>query len=238
MQFNFEQIRFTLFYTQSLFESTSNLETIFSSFFSSEPSLFSSNKASHQRNVQSLIGLENLSISAKIDINGNRLDIVLDIDPDSAVQDLLAIKKTMELILEKIPEILPSNPIRIALGLLASKSANSVTESINFVKIFLPALSSISDLAELGIRLNKKHNFNNIDINGIISINSVKQIRKKITPNEFVFLQIPQSEMQDACIFEFDFNTVPEIQLENKNIQHIFDFLKDKIFFYLEKGIE
>jgi len=144
----------------------------------------------------------------------------------------------MELILEKIPEILPSNPIRIALGLLASKSANSVTESINFVKIFLPALSSISDLAELGIRLNKKHNFNNIDINGIISINSVKQIRKKITPNEFVFLQIPQSEMQDACIFEFDFNTVPEIQLENKNIQHIFDFLKDKIFFYLEKGIE
>jgi hypothetical protein len=238
MQFDFEQIRFTLFYPNSLFESTSNLEEIFSLFFSNEPSSFSSNKASHQRNVQSLIGIENSSINAKIDINNNRLDIILDLDPDSSVCDLDTIKKIMQLVLDKVPTNLPPNPVRIALGLLASKSANSIDESINYVKDFLPAISSINDLAELGIRLNKKYNFDNIDINGIISINSVKQIRKKIAPNEFVFFQIPQSEMQDACICEFDFNTAPEIRIENKNTLSILNFLKDKIFLHLKEGIK
>ena len=40
--------------------------------------------------------------------------------------------------------------------------------------------------------------------------------------------------MQDACLIEFDFNTQPESNLQNKDIKNISHELKDNIFKYLE----
>lgn len=234
MLYNFEKLRFTLFYINSQFDQIENVNDVYLKIFKSEPSSITSNKVAQQKIAQSYISLDSSFLSTSIIIQNNRIDVMIDGNADSDPISLEKIDYFFTTTLESLLIYLPTNPIRIALGLMLNKTASNSNESVEIAKSFFPSLNSLENIGELGLRINQIQNIESIIANGIISINTVKQIKQKIEPGQAIFFQIPQAEMQDACLIEFDFNTQPESNLKDGDINNIFSIFKNKIFSYLE----
>lgn len=234
MLYNFEKLRFTFFYINSLFDQIENINYVYSEIFKNEPTSLSANKVTQQKIAQSDISIDELQLSASLIVQNNRLDMIIDGNAESDPISIVKIEEICSNIINSSFGSLPKNPVRIAIGLILNKTTTNTDESVNIAKYFFPGLSSLENIGELGIRINQIQEFDNIFINAIISVNTVKQIKQKIEQGQPLFFHIPQTEMQDACLIEFDFNTQPESNLEGKDIQNIFANLKENIFKYLK----
>lgn len=235
MLYNLEKLRFTLFYTNSQFNSIENIKDVYVNIFKNDlPSSFTSNEIAQQKTAQSEISLGEFPLNATLIIQQNRIDVLIDGNPDSDPISIEEISVLFDTILDSSLDSLPKNPIRIALGLILNKIAGNSNESVQIAQSFFPSFKSLENLGEFGMRINQLQEIENLIVNKIISVNTVKQIKQKIEPGQTIFFQIPQTEMQDACLIEFDFNTQPESNLQNKDIKNISHELKDNIFKYLE----